>query len=253
VLETLLDTSRQIDWESLIPESEWNLYKPAIDNFRASNIRFAIGGGLAFSEYAHRVRNTKDLDLYIYPWQKDDAIEQLLAAGFKDYFDQKPYDRSWIFRGHQGNVIVDLIWTSPNHRMQVDAPWLSRGRDVVVYGMRMPLIPPEELIWAKLYVVQHDRNDWTDLLNMLDVVGPTLNWRHLLDRVGVDALLLGGLLSVYRWVSPQKSKLLPPWVWEKAGLCVELVDRSGEAAEFRAALLDSRDWFGPKETLEAAS
>ena len=253
MVQQILDTTQPIDWDALIPQDEWDLYKPVIDNLRAKGVRFALGGGLAFSEYAHRIRNTKDLDLYVLPWEKEAAIAALLEAGFSDYFDEKPYDRSWIFRGHQGHVIVDLIWTAPNHRVQVDPRWVSRGRDVIIHGCRLKLIPPEELIWAKLFVVQRDRNDWTDLLNILDTVGPMMDWRHLLDRVGVDAALLGGLLSVYRWLSPDKSKRLPPWVWEKVGLCFDVQHPTEEDSAKRAALLDSRDWFGPKETLDVAS
>lgn len=250
VLPTM-ETTQSIDWEALIPESEWAEYQSVIDKMREKGIRFAIGGGLAFSDYAGRVRNTKDLDLYIYPSSRDAARDALLSAGFEDYYDHKPYDRSWIFRGYKDPVIVDLIWTSPNHRFEVDHRWLNRGRDVIIRGTRMKLIPPEELIWAKLFVLQHDRCDWSDILNVLANSGPMLDWRHLLDRMGPDKPLLAAILSVYRWLSPEQSRYLPPWLWEQVGLSPSTFDTSGETVVTRAPLLDSRDWFGPKETFEA--
>lgn len=250
MVQPTIETTQQIDWEALIPEAEWQHYQSAIDELRAKGVRFALGGGLAFSEYASRVRNTKDLDLYIFPWDRDAAVKAVLAAGFEDYFDQCPYDRSWIFRAYKEPVIVDLIWTSPNHRFAVDPRWLTRGRDVIIRGVRMKVIPPEELIWAKMYVLQHDRCDWGDILNVLDNLGPLLDWRHLLDRVGPDKPLLTGVLSTFRWMSPDRARSLPPWLWEQVGLLPPEPDATGETSQERVALLDSRDWFGPKETFD---
>ena len=249
MVQPTIETTRKIDWEALIPEDEWKLYKSVIDKLREVGIRFAIGGGLAFSEYAGRVRNTKDIDLYIFPSDKDSAAEAVLAAGFDDYYDQCPYDRSWIFRACKGPVIVDLIWTTPNHRMDVDPRWLTRGRDVNIRGTRLKVLPPEELMWAKMYVLQRDRCDWPDLLNMLHAIGHLLDWRHLIDRVGQDAPVLAAVLSTYRWVCPDRSASLPTWVWERVGLRA-WPEVSDERCDQRASLLDSRDWFGPKETFE---
>jgi hypothetical protein len=240
----------RIDWEALIPEDEWRCYKSVIDELRERGIRFAIGGGMAFSEYANRIRNTKDLDLYIFPWERDQAVDAAFAAGFEDYYEQSPYDRSWIFRSFKDPVIVDLIWTAPNHRMNVDPRWLTRGRDVLIRGTRLNLIPPEELIWAKLFVLQKDRCDWPDILNILDHMGHLLDWRHLIDRIGNDAPLLGGVLSAFRWLSPEKAAKLPSWIWHFVGLTREWNEMSAEDALQRAPVLDYRDWFGPKETLE---
>src|SRR5436190_9705134 len=155
-----MQTTQSIDWEALIPAEEWALYKSVIDKLREKGIRFALAGGLAFSEYAKQVRNTKDLDLYIFPDDREGAVEAVLSVGFEDYYGQYPYDRSWIFRACKGPVIVDLIWTAPNHRMLVDPRWLTRGYDVSIYGTRVKVVPPEELIWAKLFVLQRDRSDW---------------------------------------------------------------------------------------------
>src|SRR5437899_2220938 len=155
MVQPTMETTQQIDWEGLIPENEWIQYQSVINELRAKGIRFALGGGLAFSEYASRIRNTKDLDLYIFPWEKEAARDAVLNAGFEDYHGKEAYDPSWIFRGYRDPVIVDLIWTTPNHRFVVDPRWLTRGRDVMIRGTRLKLIPPEELVWAKMYVLQH--------------------------------------------------------------------------------------------------
>ena len=249
MVQAAIETTGKIDWEQLIPDQEWQLYKTVIDELRSRGIRFALGGGLAFSEYATRIRNTKDLDLYILPHDKEGAIEAVVSCGYDDYFEQLNYDRSWIFRGCKGPVIVDLIWTTPNHRMDVDSCWLTKGRDVYIRGELLKLLPPEELMWAKLYVVQRDRCDWPDLLNILHSIGHFLDWRRLVERVGKDAPLLAGLLSAFRWMDPEGARRLPLWIWERLGLRA-WPEISEETCMDRSELLDSRDWFGPKETFE---
>lgn len=251
MVQPIIETQQQIDWDGLIPENEWELYKTVIDKVREKGIRFALGGGLAFSEYAGRIRNTKDLDLYIFPWDRERAAEACMEAGFKDYYEVQGYDRSWIFRSYKDPVIVDLIWTSPNHRFVVDPRWLTRGRDVEIRGTNLKLVPPEELIFAKLYVLQRDRCDWPDILNILYNMGQFLDWRHLIDRVGNDLPLLAGALTTFRWLSPERAAKLPAWIWERVGLGRDWPEMSGETSIERVPLLDYRDWFGPKETLDA--
>ena len=248
MVQPTIETTGRIDWDSVIPAEDWKLYKSVIDKFREIGIRFAIGGGLAFSEYSGRARNTKDIDLYIFPCDREKAIAAVLSLGFEDYYEKEPYDRSWIFRSCQADVIVDIMWTAPNHRMTVDPRWLTRGRDACIHGSLVKFLPPEELIWAKIYVLQRDRCDWPDLLNILHAAGPMLDWRHLVDRVGKDAPLLAALLSTYRWMCPERALKLPVWIWDRLGLR-PWPEVSDETCTERAPLLDSRDWLGPKETL----
>src|SRR5581483_4784667 len=49
--------------------------------------------------------------------------------------------------------------------------------EVEAGGERFRLLPPEELLWSKLYVLQHERCDWPDILNLLQEMGSGMNWR----------------------------------------------------------------------------
>jgi hypothetical protein len=237
----------RIDWSRLVSDEEWELYRPVLDAADALGVRYALGGGLAFSEHAGRARNTKDLDLYILPEQKDLAIQATRDAGFHDLFDEKEYDRSWIYRSTREDVIVDLIWSAPNHRMDVDHDWLENGPVIRLRDRCVRLLPAEELIWAKLYVVQKDRCDWPDLLNILNQEGAKLNWERLVEHVGErDAPLLGGLLSTFRWLCPDTADAFPHWVWNSLGLVPPEAAPPVVEEEERPDVLDSRDWFGPK-------
>ena len=124
-----------------------------------------------------------------------------------------PYDRGWIYRGNVDDIIVDIIWGMPNRRTEVDLDWVTRGPCLNLQGDRVRVLPPEELIWAKIYVLQRDRSDWPDILNLIFATGPRLDSERLLDRLGEDALLLAAILSVFRWLNPAAANRLPQWLW----------------------------------------
>ena len=240
--ETPSDT---LHWSGLLSDEEWTLYRRVLKPMTAQGLLFAVGGGFAFSYHSRHWRNTKDLDLYILPQDRPRAVELLERAGFKDLYPAKPYDRAWIYRGTREEVIVDLIWAMANQRAQVDEDWLKRGPESEIHDLPLRILPVEELIWAKLYAVQRDRCDWPDLLNILYIQGPALNWVHLLGRVDDDTRLLGGLLSLFCWMCPAEAAKLPAWIWEPLGLHAPAAPGHDETALHRVALLDRRDWFGP--------
>ena len=194
--------------------------------------------------YACQWRNTKDIDLYIPERERDRMIRLVQELGLDDYYDVLPYDRKWIYRSHKGDTIVDLIWAMANQHSSVDESWF-RGPTVEVDGETFQLLAPEEALWSKLFVLQRDRCDWPDALNLLWGVGPEMDWRHLLHRVNGDAALLSGLLAVFSWVYPEGASALPPWLWDELGLMPPKPENARNLADVRARLLDSRPWFTP--------
>ncbi len=233
-------------WPERFPPEQWSLYKKVILEAQNRGLRFAVGGGLAAMAYAGQWRNTKDIDLYILPRERDDMIRVVTDLGLGDYYEKQSYDRKWIYRSYREDTIVDLIWAMANQRAVVDENWLE-GPEVEVDGERFRLIAPEEALWSKVYVMQRERCDWPDALNLLFGTGPELDWRRVLDRIEDDAPLLRGLLTVFGWVCPDGARELPSWVWDELQVCRPEED-DGETTARRAPLLDSRPWFTP--TLE---
>jgi hypothetical protein len=219
------------------PQELWPLYSCVIREARARGISFAVGGGHAVAAYTQYRKPTKDIDLYILPADRDAMIDVLTSCGLEDYYAVLPYDRKWIYRSYRNDVIIDIMWAMPNQRTEVDLDWLVRGPEVDVNGARVRVLPAEELIWAKLYVLQRDRSDWPDILNLIYATGPALDWDHLLARVGEDAPLLFAVLSVFRWLSPERAQELPSWLWPR--LCED------QGAARSPDLLDTRPWFLP--------
>jgi hypothetical protein len=236
----------KVDWSQVIPDQQWALFRPVLITARARGLRFAIGGGLAFSAYSGRLRNTKDMDLFVRPADREALITLLTEAGYQDYYEQLPYDRKWIYRGIRDGEIIDVMWQMANYRTEVDDDWLTRGPIVEIRGEEVRLLAPEELLWSKLYVLQRERCDWPDLLNILYTVGPELDWAHLLERLADDAPVLGGLLNVFGWLCPERARDLPSGLWHQVGLLGPATGPRCDEDRRRVELLDRRDWFGPQ-------
>src|SRR5256885_11003040 len=74
-----------VNWEALVPLEDWNEYLPILQAAKKRKIPLAITGGLAYSEYACQMRNTKDIDLLVSPEQKDEIVSILVENGWADY------------------------------------------------------------------------------------------------------------------------------------------------------------------------
>jgi hypothetical protein len=230
-------------WSEIIPEEQWKTYVEAIRALNKANAQYVLGGAFGLAAYTGRWRNTKDLDFFILPEEKDCVIDALTKAGFDDYHSKHEYDRSWIYRATKDEMIVDAIWQTPNHRSSVDGEWLKRGRKVRLREHTLLAIPAEELLAIKLFVIQRDRCDWPDLINLLHAVCGELDWDHVLARLGDEEPLLGGILQVFNWVSPERARQIPQRIRERFHLKEATVDELGMPRERRVGLLDSRPWF----------
>jgi hypothetical protein len=241
----------EISWTAAISKREWGIYLSAIRALRAADVPILLGGGFALAAYTGRWRDTKDIDFYVHPRDRAAAVKALSAAGFKDYYGRVPYDRKWIHRNVRSDMIVDIIWAMANQRAQVDQLWFDRAGSVAIRGEQLAVLPLEEILWCKLYIMQRDHCDWTDIFNLLYARGHELDWDHLVGRLGPDVPLLKAMLSVYGWLCPARARRLP--IWRRLGLPLP-ARVSGSASRQRMSLLDTRAWFAghqpPEKKLE---
>lgn len=230
-------------WSGLIPEDQWTVFIEGTDALEAAGIPYLLHGALALATYTGHWRNTKDVDVIVREADHARAIEALRAAGFEDYYPQLAYDRSWIFRGIRNGVLFDIIWELPNHRVPIDEAWFEHARPLWLHGRLFATVPAEELIRVKLYVLQRERCDWVDVLNVLAAAVDRIDWNRLVVRMDRDLPLLQGALAVFNWLSPHRAELLPRWVRERFALPEIDVDDGQAAEERRVRLFDSRPWF----------
>jgi hypothetical protein len=230
------------DWTAELRDPAWNIYEAVIDAAEAAGVPFAVGGAFGLATYTNVWRDTKDLDLFVLPRDRRRMISLVTRAGLTDYYEQLPYDRRWIYRATADGVIVDTIWAMANRRARVDEWWLS-GPEVLMRGRTVKVVPAEAMLWDKLYIMQRERCDWPDIMNLLYTQGVTLEWRTIFDRIGGDVPLLTGALSVFRWLSPGVSRRFPQWLWKAVQLPLPGPERPRAVVREHVTLLDSRPWF----------
>ncbi len=230
-------------WSNLIPEDQWHVYREAIGITRKTGADFVVGGAFGLAAYTGRWRNTKDLDFFVKPHDKDKIVDAFTKAGFDDYFAKLPYDRGWIYRAIKDDVIVDTIWQTPNRRSQVDEEWFKRGQIVRIRDEDLRALPAEELLAIKLYIIQRDRCDWPDLINLLYAVCARLDWQHVLWRLGSEKPLLMGLLHVFNWVAPERATHIPREIRREFNLPDVKSEELALLGKYRVELLDTRPWF----------
>jgi len=225
----------------LVPPRQWEIYAGFMAEAQRRQIPFAMGGGMAISAYSGCLRNTKDMDLFILEQDSQEVLEITRQLGLDEYL-AVPYDPTWSYRSARDGYILDFLWRMLNGRSSVHPDWLTKGWELRVRGTSFRLLPVEELIWTKLYIVRNDRCDWPDLLSLLYAHGPGLDWDRLLDQLEEDAPVLGAVVNLFRWLSPKVACQFPDSVWGRLGLSPP-VPEALELDRHRVALIKGEKLF----------
>jgi hypothetical protein len=157
------------------------------------------------------------MDIFVLEKDSAEVIEISRDLGFGE-FTEVPYDPTWSYRSSRDGYIIDFLWRMLNDRAPVNETWLTRGWELRVRGVPFKLLPVEELIWSKLYILRIDRADWPDILSLLYARGEELDWERLLANLGDDRLVLGGVVNLLRWFCPGRACRFPGFIWAPMGL-----------------------------------
>jgi hypothetical protein len=211
-------------------------------------VPYVLGGGHAVNQHGGPWRNTKDLDIFVPVEHRQAVIDCLTGMGFADYYAVWPYDREWIYRAHIGNKIVDVIWQAANKIGVVEASWRDRAVEGEMAGAPTWFASVEDLIWLKAFIVQRERCDWPDILNLIAAAEGRLDWEALIDRFGPHWVLLQSIIHLFDWTCPQYSDYVPGAVRRELRRRLHAQQRGELAADdedetCRWQLLDSRPWF----------
>jgi Uncharacterised nucleotidyltransferase len=136
---------------------------------------FALGGSYAL--WAHGAPEpVHDVDLVVAEADADSAARTLAEAGFE--IERTPED--WLFKAHAGEAMVDVL-----HRLagvEVDADLLGRAEEREVIGIRIPVLPPTEMVTVKLLSLSEHHCNFENLLPSVRAVREQLDW----DRIRKD-------------------------------------------------------------------
>ena len=201
-------------------DPEIAFYRSVMQRLDAAGVPVLVGGAYAFAIYTGIHRHTKDLDLFL-RWKDYQRVTQVLAA--EGYRTELAFPH-WLGKAHGGPWFVDLIFNSGNGTTPVDDAWFENAVAAEVLGVHAKIMPVEEMICSKAYIMERERYDGADVAHLLLACADTLDWRRLLDRFGPNWRVLLSHLVLFGFIYPGQRTKIPAPVIE------QLLDRVvGEA------------------------
>jgi hypothetical protein len=164
-----------------------------------------VGGAYAFERYTGIGRHTKDFDIFIHPRDVERALSTLAADGCATD-TTFPH---WLAKATCGDDVVDLIFSSGNGVALVDDLWFRHGVPETVLDVAVKLIPPEEMIWSKAFVMERERYDGADVAHVLRACAESLDWPRLLARFDGHWRVLCQHLVMFGFIYPCERARIP--------------------------------------------
>ena len=190
-----------------------DFYLRALFCLDEARVPYVVGGGYAMAYYTGIARNTKDLDLFVRPQDRDRCLSVLAAAGYRTEF----FYPFWIAKAIEPKTeaFIDLLYNSGNGLCPVDDDWIKHSLPVEVHGYPTRLVPAEEQLWSKAFVQDRDRFDGADVIHLILGRGAKFDWRRLLRRFeGHERVLLAHIL-LFGYAYPCERDVVPAWVMDQ--------------------------------------
>ena len=103
--------------------------------------------------------------------------------------------------------------------MAVGDEWFEHARQIEVFGTRVRIIGPTELVWSKAFIQTRTRYDGADVANVILKQHAEIDWRRLLAHMELHwEVLLMHVLN-FRWIYPSERDHVPRWLLQ------ELIER----------------------------
>jgi hypothetical protein len=188
-------------------------FKDALTALIRVNIPFLLGGAYAYVCYTKVYRETKDLDIFV----KEDDCERTLKLFQKEgYCTELTYH--WLAKAYKGKWFIDIIFSSANGICKVTDEWFEHA--VVdsdnAFGLKLQLMPVEEMIWSKAFIMEKERFDGGDINHLIRSHGVTLDWNRLLNLFGPHWRVLLSHLILFGFVYPDEHcRCVPSWLIEE--------------------------------------
>lgn len=183
-------------------------YVDAMRKLDEAKVPYVVGGGYAIAHYTGIARDTKDLDLFVRPADRDRTLTTLTAAGYRTEF----FYPFWIAKALCGESFIDILYNSGNGLHPVDDEWIEKAAPMQVLGYPTRIIPVEEQLWSKAFVQDRDRFDGADVLHLILCQGAKMDWRRLLRRFAGHERVLLAHLFLFGYVYPSEQECVPGWV-----------------------------------------
>jgi hypothetical protein len=186
-------------------------YREALELLNNSGAQYMLGGAFAFFHYTGIFRDTKDLDVFC-KWSEFPKIMKFFAGlGYKTELT----DVRWLAKIFKNDYYIDIIFDTVNNICRVDEKWYEFAVEADFKGLKVKLIAPEELLWAKIYVQNRERYDGADVNHVILKTGKNLDWKRLLSHMEQHWHLLLAQLIQFQFVYPSDfHDIIPKWLFD---------------------------------------
>jgi hypothetical protein len=207
-----------------------DFYLRTMKALEGAGISFLVGGSWGFEAHTGIGGRTKDLDLFLRPVDVEAALATLEGEGSRTELTSP----LWIGKAFEHDEVVDLIFSSGNGLCTVDDAWFEHAVRSTVLGRPVGLVPMEEMIWSKSFLMERDRFDGADIQHLILAANGTIDADRLLARFGVHWRVLLAQIVLFDYAFPSKGALLPDAL---RTTLMERATNAGEAVEVE----DERD------------
>lgn len=199
------DGSLQSVEASLDPDHE--VYREALVALLKAKVPFLVGGAFALESYTGRLRPTKDLDLFVEPSDRLRLMQRLSEAGFRTEW-RFPH---WLGKAYKNDRSIDIIYSSGNGLCTVDEAWFNYSLPGDILGAAVRVVPPEEMLWSKAFVMERNRYDGGDIAHLLRARAQSMDWARLLFRFGAHWRVLFSHIILFGFIYPEQRLRVPDW------------------------------------------
>jgi hypothetical protein len=174
-----------------------------------------LAGTLAVRVYTGIERETKDMDIFVKPGDYPKILNLFAEAGYKT----EVVDERWLAKVHDGKQYFDVIWNLQNAQTHVTDDWFTHAEQGEILGMKVHVLPPAELIFAKVFVQDRLKYDGSDVAHIILSKHKHTDWKKLLSYMDQYwEVLLGHVLN-FRFIYPSEREEIPKWLLD------ELIER----------------------------
>jgi len=186
-------------------DAAFRFYREAMDVLCIAKVPFLVGGAYAFAVYTGLARHTKDFDIFVRRSDRDRCLEALAEIGCT----AEVCFPHWLAKACRDGDFIDIIYSSGNGVARVDDEWFERAVEEDVLGVPAPLIPAEEMIWSKAFIMERERFDGADIAHLIRARGEQLDWRRLLRRFDDHWPVLLSHLILFSYIYPEERRVVP--------------------------------------------
>jgi hypothetical protein len=184
-----------------------DVYREALLGLMKGKVPFLVGGTFALESYIGVARRTKDLDLFVNPADRLRLMQRLSDAGFRTEW-RFPH---WLGKAYKDDRSIDIIYSSGNGLCTVDEAWFRYALPAEVLGVSVRVVPAEEMLWSKAFVMERNRYDGGDIAHLLRARAQTMDWARLLFRFGAHWRVLFSHVILFGFIFPEQRLRIPDW------------------------------------------